>query len=85
MGNQSLSGLNDTSAEAEAILIGLLREASVWRKLQLMEELNQTARNLMRSDLRHQFPLADDAALRRKMAARILGNELCAQIWGDDV
>jgi hypothetical protein len=73
--------INDTSPEAEAVLLKLLCDAPVWRKMELMEQLNQTAINLMMSDIRQQFEGEDNAFLRRKAAERILGREMARLLW----
>lgn len=44
--------LSDTSPEAEAVLIGLLREMPPWRKLDMLGELKDAARTLALSGLK---------------------------------
>lgn len=48
----------DTSPEAEAVLFKLQRETPAWRKYELMEDLNRTARQLALIGLRRRFPNA---------------------------
>jgi hypothetical protein len=72
----------DTSPEAEAVLFKLWREAPAWRKLEMMEGLNRTARQLTLVGLRQRFPDASPEELRRRLAAITLGEELAARVYG---
>ena len=72
----------DTTPEAEAVLLGLLREAPGWRKMQMMDQLNARMRTLLLSGLRERHPQADEAELRRRMADLLLGKELAETVYG---
>ena len=72
----------DTRPEAEAVLIGLLRQATPWRKLQMVGQLNQTVRTLALSGLRQRHPQATPQELRRRLADLLLGVELATQVYG---
>ena len=72
----------DTTPEAEAVLFRLLRETPVWRKWQLMEDLNRTARELALAGLRRRYPEATPEELRRRLADQLLGPELAAEVYG---
>lgn len=72
----------DTTPEAEVILFKLWREAPAWRKLEMMEGLNRSARQLALMGLRQRFPNASTAELRRRLAALILGEELASRVYG---
>jgi len=74
--------LSDTTPEAEAVQLRLLRAASAWRKLELMAQLNFTARHLALIGLRERHPHADEAELRRRLADLLLGSELAARVYG---
>jgi hypothetical protein len=74
--------LTDTHPETERILNNLLRQAPVWRKLKMMGQLNQTAWQLALAGLREQYPQANEAALRRHLADRLLGCELAQTVYG---
>jgi len=75
--------LSDTHPEAEAVRLQLLRAAPVWRKLQLLGQLNATAQTLALSGLRARYPHADEAELRRRLADLLLGADLAARVYGD--
>jgi hypothetical protein len=72
----------DTRPEAEAVLIGLLRQAPPWRKLHMVGQLNQTVRTLALSGLRQRHPEATPQELRRRLADLLLGPDLAAQVYG---
>ncbi|MCI0580172.1 MAG: hypothetical protein L0332_17980 [Chloroflexi bacterium] len=72
----------DTSPEAEAVLFKLWRETPAWRKLEMMEGLNRTARQLALAGLRRRYPDASPEELRRRLADLVLGSELAAQVYG---
>ena len=73
---------SDTRPEAEAVLIGLLRQAPPWRKLHMVGQLNQTVRTLALSGLRQRHPEAPPQELRRRLADLLLGPDLAAQVYG---
>jgi len=72
----------DTSPETEAVLFKLWRETPAWRKLELLEDLNHTARQLALAGLRRRFPGASSEKLRRRLADLLLGEELAAEVFG---
>jgi len=71
----------DTTPEAEAILRKLWRETPAWRKLEMMEDLNRTARQLALMGLRQRFSDASPEELRRRLAAILLGEELAYRVY----
>ncbi|WP_420629961.1 hypothetical protein [Candidatus Leptofilum sp.] len=72
----------DTTSEVEAIIFKLWRETPTWRKFELMEGLNRTARQLALAGLRRRHPNATKKELRRRLASLILGEELATQVYG---
>ena len=72
----------DTSPEAQAVLIGLLRQAPAWRKVHMVAQLNQTVRTLALSGLRARHPEETPQQLRRRLADLLLGPDLAAQAYG---
>ena len=72
----------DTSPEAEEVLFKLLRETPAWRKWELMEDLNQAARQLALIGLRERYPEASPDELKRRLADMLLGEELAALAFG---
>ena len=74
--------LSDTRPEAEQVLVALLRQAPIWRKLEMVGELNAMAKTMALNNLRRRYPDAPEAALRRRLADRILGPDLAATVYG---
>jgi hypothetical protein len=73
---------SDTRPEAEAVLIRLLREAPPWRKLEMVDQLNQSVKLLALTGLRQRFPHDDEARLHRRLADLLLGEELALKAYG---
>lgn len=72
----------DTSPEAEAVLIQLLRQAPPWRKLEMVDQLNQSVKLLALSGLRQRYPQDDDEHIRRRLADLLLGEQLALKAYG---
>ena len=80
---QAASALSrDTSAEAEKAQIRALRELPPWRKVELVEDANRTARMLALTGLRARFPEASREELARGLMDLVLGEELAARVYG---
>ncbi len=74
----------DTSDEAEAVQIRLLRAMPVWRRIQLASELTQALREDVMAELRRWYPQAGPEELRRRFATIWLGPELAAKAYGPE-
>ena len=72
----------DTDPNAEAVLIELLRHTPAWRKLQMVDQMNQAVRALTLSGLRERHPDAGPGELDRRLADLFLGPGLAAQVYG---
>ena len=72
----------DTTPEAEAVLFRLWRETPAWRKLEMMEGLNRTARQMALLGLRQRFPDALPEEIQRRWAAIVLGEALASRVYG---
>ena len=72
----------DTSPEAERVLIELLRQVPLWRKLRMVEDTNRSVKDLLMAGLRHRFPQESPMRLRRRLAEIWLGPELSAAAYG---
>jgi hypothetical protein len=73
---------SDTRPEAEAVLIEMLRQAPPWRKLHMVDQMNQTVRTLALSGLRQRHPEATPQELRRHLADLLLGPDLAVRAYG---
>lgn len=74
--------LTDTTPEADELILQLLRQTPIWRKLQMMTQLNDMTRVLALGSLRQQFPQAADDDLQRLLADRLLGVDLAEVVYG---
>jgi hypothetical protein len=74
----------DTSPEAEAVLIELLRRAPVWKRLQMIDQMHETLRLLTIADLRRCYPHAGENEIKRRLAARVLSRAEVIAAYGWD-
>jgi len=72
----------DTSPEAEQVLLDLLRKAPVWKRMRMVADLNETLRLLALADIRRSHPTAKEGAVRRLLAARLLSKEEFRATYG---
>ncbi|OGO27431.1 MAG: hypothetical protein A2136_02840 [Chloroflexi bacterium RBG_16_54_11] len=72
----------DTHPKAETVLIYLLIQAPPWRKMEMVDQLNQTVKLLLMAGLRERYPGEDEALLRRRLASLLLGDELARKVYG---
>ena len=74
---------SDTHPKMEALQIQLWRHASPTRKMQMLAQLNSSARTLALTGLRSRYPQASEAELRRRLAGLLLGEELAGKLYGE--
>jgi hypothetical protein len=74
---------SDTHPKMEALQIRLWRQASPTKKMNMLAQLNASARILALTGLRSQYPHATEAELRRKLAGLLLGEELARKVFGE--
>lgn len=74
--------MNDTRPDIEAMQLEGLRKMPVWRKLQLMDQLNQMVRAFALAGLRDQYPDESEAQIRFRLACRLYGEELATKAYG---
>ena len=72
----------DTRPEAEAVLIRLLRQAPSWRKLEMVDQANQSVKLLALAGLRQRYQHESDEQLYRRLASLLLGSELALKVYG---
>jgi len=72
----------DTRPEAEAVLIRLLRQAPPWRKLEMVDQLNQSVKLLALAGLRQRYQQDSEDQLHRRLADLLLGDELALKVYG---
>jgi len=74
---------SDTHPKMEALQIKLWRQASPTKKMNMLGQLNASARLLALTGLRSQYPNATEAELRRRLAGLIHGEELACKVYGE--
>lgn len=70
----------DTDAKTESLFLLLMREAPAWRKLAMVDQLNQTVQSLAHTGLRKRHPQASPEELKWLLAELTLGHHLVQQI-----
>ena len=71
----------DTHPKMEALQIELWRQANPTRKMNMLAQLNASARLLALAGLRARYPQATEVELRRKLADLLLGEELARKVY----
>ena len=74
---------SDTQPQMEELQIKLLREVPGWRKMEMIVNLNASARELAFAGLRRRYPTATPEELRRRLADILLGEELARKVYGN--
>jgi len=74
---------SDTHPKMEALQIKLWRSATPARKMEMLAQLNASARTLALSGLRQRHPNASESELSRRLAGLLLGDELARKVYGD--
>jgi hypothetical protein len=74
----------DTTPEAEAVLLELLRRAPVWKRLQMVDQMHEVLRQLAMADIRRRYPRADNDEIKRRLAARVLSRTEVINAYGWD-
>jgi hypothetical protein len=74
---------SDTHPKMEALQIELWRQASPARKMEMLAQLNASARTLALAGLRSRYPEAGESELRRRLAGLLLGEELARKVYGE--
>ncbi|MBN2387231.1 MAG: hypothetical protein JXB85_09430 [Anaerolineales bacterium] len=67
----------------EALQIELLRQVSPTRKMEMLAQLNASARILALAGLRSRFPQMTETELHRKLADLLLGQDLARKVFGE--
>lgn len=74
---------SDTHPKMEALQIQLLRQAGPARKMEMLAQLNASARTLALNGLRSRYPQASETELRRRLADLLLGEDLARKVYGE--
>ena len=74
--------LTDTSPDAMEVQLSILREMPAWRKVQLVEDANRTARRLALAGISLRHPDASEAERVRLLLELVLGESVAAKVYG---
>ena len=72
----------DTPKEIEDLLIDIYRRMPPWRKIELVEDANRTARQLAWAGLHSRHPGESKSRLRRRLLDMVLGEEMALAAYG---
>lgn len=76
---------SDTHPKIEALQIKLWRQASPTRKMNMLAQLNASARTLALAGLQTRFPRASEKERRYQLAILLLGEEMALKVYGNDI
>ncbi|MBM3123356.1 MAG: hypothetical protein FJZ97_14400 [Chloroflexi bacterium] len=72
---------SDTSRKVEELQIGLIRRMPTWKKLALLDDLNETVKAFAISGIKQRHPEATPERVRRLLADLMLGPELAGKVY----
>lgn len=72
---------SDTSRKAEELQVGLIRRMPAWKKLALLDDLNEIVRAFAISGIKQRHPEATPERTRRLLADLMLGPELAGKVY----
>jgi hypothetical protein len=73
---------SDTDPEAEKVQMEIYRRMPRWRKIELVGEANETARQLALSGLQTRHPEPSPEEIQRRLFGLLLGQELATEVYG---
>ena len=81
---ETITELQDTTPEAERVLIELTCQTPMWKRAEQISNLIHAQRVLVLADLRRRYPNAGADELHKRMAARLLPREDVMRVFGWD-
>jgi hypothetical protein len=72
---------SDTDPKMETLQIQVIRRMPAWKKLSIVNDLNQTIKTLAVSGIKQRHPEADPAQIQRMLAELMLGAELARKVY----
>lgn len=80
--NHAMSALfPDTHPKAEALQIDLIRRILAWKKLAVLDSLNETVKTLALSGIRERHPDATPQQVHQVLAELMLGADLAQKVY----
>ncbi len=71
----------DTHPKMEALQIELIRRMPSWKKIAMVDSLNETVKSLALGGIRQRHPEATPEQIRRVLAETMLGAELARKVY----
>ncbi len=72
---------SDTHPKMEAAQIEFIRRMPAWKKISMVDDLNETVKTLAVSGLKQRHPEAAPAQVHRMLAELMLGAELARKVY----
>jgi hypothetical protein len=72
---------SDTHPKMEALQVELIRRMPAWKKLSIVDDLNETVRLLAISGIKERHPNATPQEVQRMLAELMLGSELAQRVY----
>jgi hypothetical protein len=76
------ASFSDTHPKMEALQIEFIRRMPAWKKLAMVDSLNETVKTLALSGVRERHPDATPQQIKRMLADLILGTDLAQKVYG---
>ena len=74
---------DDTPASVEEVVLERYRAMPAWKKLEIVDDANRTARQLALAGLRSRHPGESLPRLRRRLLGLVLGEKLATRLYGE--
>jgi hypothetical protein len=74
---------SDTNPKIEAIQIEIIRRMPAWKKIAMVDSLNETVKTLAISGIQERHPDATPQQIRRMLAELMLGADLAQKVYGN--
>ena len=72
---------SDTHPKMEALQIQVIRHMPAWKKISIVNDLNETVKAMAVSGIRQRHPNATPQEIRRVLAGLMLGEELARKVY----
>jgi hypothetical protein len=72
---------SDTHPKIEALQIELIRRMPAWKKIAIVDGLNETVKTLAISGIKQRHPTATPEQVQRMLAELMLGTELARKVY----
>ena len=72
---------SDTHPKMEALQIQVIRRMSAWKKISIVDDLNETVKAMAVSGIRQRHPNATPQEIHRMLAGLMLGEELARKVY----